>query len=379
MPAASNMRIDLAAQAAVRPHGAQNARAVPEAPVAERPHEPTAAGAKPEGPVAERFRASPAAAAAGGERTGEAPRAAQAAGLSFGRAPASAPPAGEPAPSAPTGPLLGPARLEAFFAVRGGRTVLAAKRHTAPLKIAKAFDRPRELAVIVMDASPGMLAGDRYELTWTAERGARVYLTNQGHTRVHPAPPGRGAVLTQRYVLREDACIQAMMEPLMLYRDAELDARTEVDLGPGAVWLSAEILCPGRAGRGEKFAFRRYGAELEVRHGGEPIFRSRQLIEPAIHRIAFPGAWEDCTHIGMLYCFSDRLDTPHLEAAREAAEQAAAAVPGGCVAGASRAWRHGIVVMAAGDAAWKLQRTLGEAWRALRRTLLGLPGEVWRG
>jgi len=272
----------------------------------------------------------------------------------------------------------GAARLEAAFAVRGGRTVLVSKWHTAPLKIAKAFDRPRELAVIVMDASPGMLAGDRYELAWTAERDARVYLTNQGNTRVHPSPPGRGALLTQRFTLHEGACVQSMMEPLMLYRDAELTSRTEVDLAPGAVWLSAEVVCPGRAGRGEMFEFRRYDSALTVRYGGEPIFRSRQIVNPAIQRIAAPGAWEDCTHIGMLYCFSDRLDASHLEAAREAAEKAAAALPGGCLAGASRAWRHGLVVMAAGGAAWRLQRTLEAAWRALRRTLLDLPDEVWR-
>jgi len=274
-------------------------------------------------------------------------------------------------------PVPGHARLDAAFAVRGGRTVLVSKLHTAPLKIAKAFDCPRELAVIVMDASPGMLAGDRYEMVWTAERGARVYLTNQGYSRVHPSPPGGGAVLTQRFTLHEGACVQSMMEPIMLYRDAELVSRTEVDLSPGAVWMSVDILCPGRAGRGEKFAYRRYDAELAVRYGGEPIYRNRQIIEPARQRIAAPGAWEDCTHIGTLCCFSDRLDGSHLEAARAAAEQAAASLPGGCVTGASRTWRHGLVVMAAGDAAWKLQRVLGAAWRALRRTLPGLPEEVW--
>lgn len=349
MPGASGIRIDGPAQAAGRPEAPSDAREAVQT-VGRR----SAAGAA-------------------------CPRETQAAGLAPERTRIHTP-AGAPSSAGPAaGPLIGPARLAAAFAVRGGRTALVSRMHTAPLKIAKAFDCPRELAVIVMDASPGMLAGDRYELAWTAERGARVYLTNQGHTRVHPSPPGRGAVLVQRYVLREEACVQAMTEPLTLYRDAELEARTEVDLAPGAVWLSAEILCPGRVGHGETFAFRRYGAELEVRYGGELIFRSRQLIEPAKQRIASPGAWETCTHIGTLYCFSDRLDASRLGAAREAAERAAAAVPGGCVAGASRAWRHGIVVMAAGDAAWKLQRTLGASWRALRRALLGLPGEVWRG
>ena len=295
------------------------------------------------------------------------------AGAAAGRTPAH--PAADRPPADRSGQR---ARLEAAFAVRGGRTVLASKMHTAPLKIAKAFDCPRELAVIVMDASPGMLAGDRYELEWTAERDARVCLTNQGNTRIHPSPPGKGAALTQRFTLHEGACVQSMMEPLMLYRDAELTSRTEVDLAPGAVWISLDILCPGRAGRGEKFAYRRHDAELVVRYAGEPVFRSRQIVEPAKQRIAAPGAWEDCTHIGMLYCFSDRLDGSHLDAAREAAESAASAVPGGGITGASRTWRHGIVVMAAGDAAWRLQRALGAAWRALRRTLLGLPEEVWR-
>ena len=313
------------------------------------------------------------------KRIGERPHGTEASGRPDAAAQAAELASAEPPRAAhAAGPLIGPARLSAVFAVRGGRTVLASKMHTAPLKIAKAFDCPSELAVIVMDASPGMLAGDRCELEWTAEPGARVHLTNQGHTRVHPSPPGRGAALTQRFTLRENACVQSMMEPLMLYRDAELTARTEVDLMPGAVWLSAEIFCPGRTGRGERFAFRRYDSELVVRCGGEPIFRSRQLIEPAKQRIAAPGAWETYTHIGALYGFSDRLEDTHLEAAREAAERAAAAVPGGCVAGASCTWRHGIAVMAAGDAAWKLQRVLEAAWRALRRTLLDMPETVWR-
>lgn len=80
----------------------------------------------------------------------------------------------------------------------------------------------------------------------------------------------------------------------------------------------------------------------------------------------------------MLYCFSDRLDGGHLDAVREAVERAAGAMPGECIAGVSRTWRHGIVVMAAGGAAWRLQRVLEAAWRALRRTLLGLPEAVWR-
>ncbi|WP_374987808.1 hypothetical protein [Paenibacillus sp. R14(2021)] len=36
----------------------------------------------------------------------------------------------------------------------------------------------------------------------------------------------------------------------MLYREAALDNCTEVHLSPGSLWMSTEVLCPGRTLRG---------------------------------------------------------------------------------------------------------------------------------
>ena len=54
--------------------------------------------------------------------------------------------------------------LRTVFRSAGGRTEIGDKYHTAPVKIAKAFPVQEQLAVIVMDVSPGMLEGDRYEI-----------------------------------------------------------------------------------------------------------------------------------------------------------------------------------------------------------------------
>ena len=211
------------------------------------------------------------------------------------------------------------------------------------------------------------------ERGWEAGPGARVYLTNQGHTRIHPSEPGRGASLRQTYRLAEGACAQAMMEPVMLYEGAEFTSVTDVSLAPGALWVSADIVCPGRVLRGESFAFRKYDARLNVCYRDELIYRSRMLLEPGRHRVEAPGAWEDKTHCGILYAFSDRLTAAQLDAAREAAEAAGGIASGACVVGASLTYRHGLVVTAAGGAAWQLQRALTAAWQAIRLSLDGLP------
>ncbi|EXX84842.1 urease accessory protein ureD [Paenibacillus darwinianus] len=263
--------------------------------------------------------------------------------------------------------------LRASFALRSGRTILEGKYQTAPVKIAKTFDTPHELAAIVMDASPGMLAGDRYVFEWSLEAGTRLYVTNQSYTKVHPCSAGIGAEMAQRFVVGDGACAQSMMQPVMLYKDADFRSATEVELGRGAVWMQAEVLCPGRLLRGESFLYRRLDNRLTVLYGGEPIFHSRQLVLPAEQRLAAAGAWEDMTHAGTFYAFSDRISSVQLDAVRAALESGGPTDPATVIAGVSLTYRHGLAVVAAGRTAWQLQRTLHAAWSAVRESLDGLP------
>lgn len=264
-------------------------------------------------------------------------------------------------------------RLDVSFEARVDKTCVTAKYHTAPVKIAKTFQYPHELAAIVMDASPGMLAGDRYEFDWKAGAGSRVYLTNQSYTKVHPCQDGNGAVLRQRFKLEEGACVQTMMEPVMLYKDADFTSETEVNLGRGASWMQIEILCPGRHLRKEAFLYRRLSSRLTVRYGGEPIFYSHQLVIPAEHRLTAPGAWEDRTHFGTFYAFSDRITSEHLETVRAALESDVGDKPQAVIAGASLTYRYGLAVSGGARTAWQLQQKLFAAWSALRLSLDGLP------
>ncbi|WP_342556544.1 urease accessory protein UreD [Paenibacillus sp. FSL H8-0548] len=263
--------------------------------------------------------------------------------------------------------------LRASFVSRQARTVLDNKYHTAPIKIAKAFPLENQLAVIVMDVSPGLLDGDRYEFDWVADQGTQVMITNQSFTKVHPSTLGRGSSMRQTFSLEESAVVEHMPEPIMLYKDAAFQNETEVRLENGSVWMQADVLCPGRTLRGERFDYRIYSNTLSVRYKDELIFSQRQRIEPAEQHLAAPGCWDEMTHWATFYIFSDRVNSSHLEQLQEQLDCFAAPTGHPITAGASMTYRYGIAVSAASTAAWPLELLMKELWGAARGCLLDQP------
>ncbi|RCW42542.1 urease accessory protein UreD [Paenibacillus prosopidis] len=270
-------------------------------------------------------------------------------------------------------PITRTSVLRTSFASRGGQTIVNHKYHTAPIKIAKAFPLDGQLGVIVMDVSPGLLDGDRYELEWTSDRDSHVMITNQSYMKVHPSRPGGGSSMYQTFYLEENAVVEHMPEPVMLYKSAAFQNETHVQLLAGAVWMQADVLCPGRTLRGERFDYRCYRNALSVRYGDELIFSQQQRIEPSRQSIHAPGCWDEMTHWATFYVFSDRVNSMHLEQLQQTLDSYAA--PGGhpVVAGASLTHRFGVAVSAASTGAWPLQQLMREIWQTARAGVLGKP------
>ncbi|MFF2094083.1 urease accessory protein UreD [Paenibacillus sp. NPDC058174] len=265
--------------------------------------------------------------------------------------------------------------LHASFArANGGAgTILTDKYHTAPIKIAKAFPLEGQLGVIVMDVSPGLLNGDRYEFDWRAGEGAYTFITNQSYTKVHPSGEDGGSSMLQSFSLERDAVIEHMPEPIMLFQSAALDNKTRVTLAPGAVWMQADVLCPGRTLRNEVFRYRELRNTLTVHYGEELIFAQRQRIKPPEQRLSAPGCWEAQTHWATFYLFSDRVNGALLEALQMVLDQLPSFQQHTVLAGATLTYRHGIAVSAASTAAWPLQQTMRLLWDAARLSMFGKP------
>ncbi len=266
------------------------------------------------------------------------------------------------------------AELRAVVGKVGDRPELVSRYHSSPLKIAKTFHEnangAKQLAVVQMDVSPGLLEGDDYIFDWRLSEGTWLYATNQAYTRVHPCEGGGRARLTQRLALERDAVLEWMPEPVMLYRDARFRCDTEIDLAEGSICMMSEIVSPGRISRGESFAYAAYDNRLTVRHNGELAHYQRQRWEPGELPLRSAGCFGEYTHIGSFSVFSDRVGAA-----------AAADLRGWLSAlpefeenvrwGVSHTARHGVVVQAAGTAAWRLERLFRAAWEGARKQLLG--------
>ncbi len=267
--------------------------------------------------------------------------------------------------------------LRAVVGLVNGKPELISRYHTSPLKIAKTFrlgnENWRQLAVVQMDGSPGLLEGDRYAFDWQLRENAKLYATNQAYTRVHPCESESGnSRLHHKFSLEAGAVLEWIPEPVTLFREARFVTETEVDLAEGSVCMMSDIFCPGRLSRGEAFAFHSYDAKVSVRHKGELVHYQRQKWEPAILPVGNAGCFGEFTHVGTFSVFSDRVTAGTEEKIREALE-GAEGIPEGLSWGVARTARHGIVVQAAGHAAWKLQRLLLTAWDVARLQLLDQP------
>lgn len=261
------------------------------------------------------------------------------------------------------------AELRGVFKLRNGRTVLDERYHRAPLKISKTFrlDDSGQLSVYMMDASPGMMDGDRYKVEFELEAGTEVNLTNQSFTKVHPST-GRGSYLRQTFRLGKGALLEYFPEPLIPFRGSRLEAETEFELASGAVLLFADIVTPGRTERGEIFRYESLSSRLTVNRCGTRIASDPFRLEPALHRPDISGAFEHYTHMGSFWLFAEQIGDDVLDAIRQQCRDEERVL-----IGVSRTAEDGVVVRMLGHKVWELQTRINEIRNRVRRLLLGKP------
>lgn len=256
---------------------------------------------------------------------------------------------------------------------RGANGTVLAERYTAaPLKLAKSFrdDTSDGLCLYMMDCSPGMLEGDRYEIDMKLEEQTRLVLTNQSFTKIHPAQQ-HPSVLRQHFRLAQGAVLEYMPEPSIPYADSRFDGASRFELEQGASLMVADVWTPGRTHRGEQFRFHSVSNRLEVYRGNRLIAWDHYRLEPGRHHYAGPGAMEHYTHNASLWLFDERAhEQALLERLRALLQQ-----PGrdGLLAAASHTAEQGLVVRMLGRDVWRLQALIQLLWDECRDYVWKLP------
>jgi len=258
--------------------------------------------------------------------------------------------------------------IEADFSLCNGQTHLSRLFCTAPLKIAKTFPLAGAgLSVIVMDASPGLLAGDHYRMAWRLESGARVEIETQGFTRVHPSRE-RPCTLETHLEVATGAHLEWHPQPTVLYRDADLRAETVAHLEEGATLLASEIWCAGRVERGEAFAFASFCNRWRVYRNGAPIFASSLDLQPELPDPRAASAFGDWTHAGNFWVWHENANAKLLDALWEVLKDDTS-LSRSVYAGASGLAGGGVMVSLLGRRAHDLQEMIALLRVTARRHL----------
>ena len=159
-------------------------------------------------------------------------------------------------------------RLELTFRQRdaqdGSQTYLAEQYVGSPLKILRPFEVGGGRVVLqLLNVGPGVMQGDRYNLSVRVQSGAKVVLVNQSATKLHTMPSGSASQNITVHVER-GAELEYYPGLVIPYRDADFTQRTDVHLEEGARFGTLERFVMGRTAHGEAFGFRRLSSRLRI-------------------------------------------------------------------------------------------------------------------
>jgi urease accessory protein len=179
------------------------------------------------------------------------------------------------------------ARLDLGFERRGGRTVLAERRHDGPLVVQKALHPEGEAVchAIVVHPPAGIAGGDDLAIEARASAGAHALLTTPGAGKWYRSS---GAWARQRVtiVAAPGSCVEWLPQETILFDASRADIGWEARLAGDARVIAWDILCLARTGSGERYETGRARLASRLVRDGRLVWQERGLLEPGARVLA---------------------------------------------------------------------------------------------
>lgn len=193
-------------------------------------------------------------------------------------------------------------RLYIRAELRNNRTVISDSYFTPPFKIAKPFYRGEFCEIMIMQASAGILDGDRHEIEIDIKSGAHVMVTGQSYTKLFKMD-SVGA--RQNVVIRVESGAELLYMPcpVIPFAGSKFIGRNEIYLKPGAKFVIRDIFASGRIAMNESFEFTSYRSRTEVRENERIIFCDNTRLIPSEMPLKDIGFFEGKTHMGTVYFY----------------------------------------------------------------------------
>lgn len=254
-----------------------------------------------------------------------------------------------------------------------GRTCVRTLHQRFPLRTTVPFyldpNDPSMAFVYAQNPTGGVFEGDRLLTRIDLESGARMHLTTQSATKLF-AVTSDHAEQDYRFRVREGAVLEHIPDMLIPHANSSLQQRISVDLAPGAIYLGAEIVAPGRVARGELFEYGSLQLLTTLAHDGSEVATDVVRLVPTEFNPRDPGQMGNYDYLATMTIAArgQRLDpmafdTAAAEAVGSHGVGAAGALPGDA----------GVSVRILTDCSQSAVAAVRRCWEHARNILLGQP------
>lgn len=167
----------------------------------------------------------------------------------------------------------------------GGRTRIAELYQEGAAKIRLPESFTDELEAVTINTSGGVTGGDQFDWSFRAGPGSFLTATTQACEKIYKASAGTGAITT-RIEVGEGARMHWLPQESILFDNASLTRRLEVDLAEGAEFLAVEAILLGRKAMGEAMNTGLVRDRWRIRQGGKLLHAEELKLEGEVGRLA---------------------------------------------------------------------------------------------
>lgn len=257
------------------------------------------------------------------------------------------------------------ATLELDFERRGERSVLAARRHSGPLRVQKALhpEGPGVCHVVVLHPPAGVAGGDCLALHTRVGSGTHALLTTPGAGKWYRSA-GPQARQSLHFDMEDGAALEWLPQENIVFDGARARMNTSVRLGEGSRYLGWDLVCLGRRASGESFDRGELRIASRIERDGRPLWVERGILRGGSPALQAPPVLDGRTAFGSLVAAGSDIEIEVLKALRG-------------IEAESGLWgvtRLPSLTLARwlGDDAEHGRRYFARLWQVLRPALLGL-------
>lgn len=244
-----------------------------------------------------------------------------------------------------------------------------------PLQVVRAFPLPEgETLVHLHNISGGILGGDHLEIHLEVEPGATAQVTSTGATRVYRSrPDAPDAEQTIDVQIGAGGLLEYLPDLLIPFAGSRYRQSTRITLADNAGLFWWETIAPGRAARGELFAYDLLQVRFDLAALGKPIAREHFVLEPQQRPLSALASLGPYRYLSSFYICRVGLETTRWLGLEEQLGALAEehSQPGETIWGASSLVAHGLVVRGLSRQGWDIAASLVAFWRAAKQALYG--------